>query len=52
VLGPIFECGTVCWDRYLSVNRWVGTLIGLWSGVLGPIFECEAVCWTHIGVRE
>jgi len=32
VFGPIFECGALCWDRYLSVDR-----------LFGYIFECGAV---------
>ena len=36
---PIIECGAVCWDRYWSEERCVGTDIGVRSGVLGPILE-------------
>jgi len=41
----IFECGMVCWVRYLSVERCFGTDNRVWSGVIRPIFECGPVCW-------
>jgi hypothetical protein len=35
----IIEYGAVCWDRYWSMERCVGTATGVWSGVLGPYRE-------------
>ena len=45
MLETVFECGAVCWEGKLSVERWVTADICVWSGVLGPIYECESVCW-------
>ena len=44
MLVPIFECGKVCWDRYLSEERCVGNDRWVRSGVLGRIDECGTVC--------
>jgi len=51
-LGPILEYGAVCWDRYWSMERCVGTDTGVWSGVLGPILEYGAVCWDRYWSME
>jgi len=45
VLGPIFESGMVRSDRYLSVERCIGTDIMMWSGGFGPIIKCGTLCW-------
>jgi len=48
LLGPIFECGSVYWERYLSVEPCVGTDILVWNGLLRPIFERGAVSWERL----
>jgi len=55
VLGPLFDCGALCWDRYLSVERYVGADVACgavcWDRnlsvwwCLGLIVECRALCW-------
>lgn len=44
VLEPIFECGAVCWDRIVSLERRFGTDSRVWIGVFGQIFYYRAVC--------
>ena len=39
-----FECGEVCWERWLRVERCAWTDGCVWSCVLGPIVECGGVC--------
>ena len=45
VLGPIFEGGSLRFDRYLSVELYVGTDISVCTGVLGQILVWGAVIW-------
>ena len=42
----------MCWERYWSMERCVGTGTGVWIGVLGPVLECGAVCWDRYWSME
>ena len=53
MLGPRFESGMVRSDRYLSVERCIGTDILVWSGGFGPIIKCGTLCWEgHLCVER
>jgi len=45
LVRPIIEYVVVGWDRYLSMERWVGTDTGVCSGGLGQVLEYVAVGW-------
>ena len=47
-LGQIVGCGAVSSERYLCLERCVGTDNLFWCGVLGLIFECGTGVGTDI----